>query len=193
MTIIVTGGAGFIGANFIFYMLDARPDDRIVCVDKPTYAGSLATLKAALEHPNFRFVKLDICDRAGVRRLFDEERQEIVVNFAAETHVDRSIDDPSVFLQTNVVGTGTLMDACRAFDVRRFHQVGADEVYGELPLDRPDLLFTEESPIRASSPYSASGAQLQPSRWSSVRFILYAPDGGANERRPSASRRVDFA
>lgn len=158
MTIVVTGGAGFIGANFIFYMLETRPDDRIVCVDKLTYAGSLATLKDALERPNFRFVKLDICDRAGVWRLFDEERPEIVVNFAAETHVDRSIDDPSVFLQTNVVGTGTLMDACRAFDVRRFHQVGTDEVYGDLPLDRPDLFFTEESPIRASSPYSASKA-----------------------------------
>ena len=158
MTIIVTGGAGFIGANFIFYTLERRPGDRIVCVDKLTYAGSLATIKDALERPNFRFVKLDICDRAGVWRLFEEERPEIVVNFAAETHVDRSIDDPSVFLQTNVVGTGTLMDACRAFDVRRFHQVGTDEVYGDLPLDRPDLFFTEESPIRASSPYSASKA-----------------------------------
>ena len=158
MTIIVTGGAGFIGSNFIFYMRKAHPEDRIVCLDKLTYAGNLSTLKDVMEDPGFRFVRMDICDRAGVYALFEEEKPDAVVNFAAESHVDRSIEDPGVFLQTNVLGTGVLMDACRAFGVRRFHQVGTDEVYGDLPADRPDLFFTEETPLRASSPYSASKA-----------------------------------
>ncbi len=158
MTIIVTGGAGFIGSNFIFHMLKKYPDYRIVCLDKLTYAGNLSTLSSVLEEPNFRFVKLDICDREGVFRLFEEERPDIVVNFAAESHVDRSIEDPGIFLQTNILGTATLMDACRKFGVRRYHQVSTDEVYGDLPLDRPDLFFTETTPLHTSSPYSASKA-----------------------------------
>ena len=158
MTILVTGGAGFIGANFIFYEMEQHPEDRIVCVDKLTYAGNLSTLRDVLDRPNFRFVKLDICDREGVFRLFEEERPDIVVNFAAESHVDRSIEDPGVFLQTNVLGTATLMDACRKYGVERYHQVSTDEVYGDLPLDRPDMMFTEETPLHTSSPYSSSKA-----------------------------------
>lgn len=158
MTVIVTGGAGFIGANFIFHMLEAHPDYRIVCIDKLTYAGNLSTLKPVMDRPEFRFVKLDICDREGIFQLFGEEQPDIVVNFAAETHVDRCIENPGVFLQTNIMGTAVLMDASRKYGVKRFHQVGTDEVYGELPLDRPDLFFTEETPIHASSPYSSSKA-----------------------------------
>ena len=158
MTILVTGGAGFIGSNFIFHMLKKYPDYRIVCLDKLTYAGNLSTLSCVLEERNFRFVRLDICDREGVFRLFEEERPDIVVNFAAESHVDRSIVDPGIFLQTNILGTATLMDACRKFGVRRYHQVSTDEVYGDLPLTRPDLFFTEETPLHTSSPYSASKA-----------------------------------
>ena len=158
MTIIITGGAGFIGSNFIFYMRRAHPDYRLVCLDKLTYAGSLSTLRPVMDDPNFRFVRLDICDREGVYDLFREEKPDVVVNFAAETHVDRSIDDPGVFLQTNVLGTAVLMDAARDLGVARFHQVGTDEVYGDLPLDRPDLFFTETTPLHTSSPYSASKA-----------------------------------
>ena len=158
MTILVTGGAGFIGSNFIFYLLKKYPANRIVCLDKLTYAGNLSTLSSVLEEPNFRFVRLDICDREGVFRLFEEERPDIVVNFAAESHVDRSIEDPGIFLQTNILGTATLMDACRKFGIRRFHQVSTDEVYGDLPLTRPDLFFTEATPLHTSSPYSASKA-----------------------------------
>ena len=158
MTFLVTGGAGFIGANFIFYMLEKYPRDRIVCVDKLTYAGNLSTLSAVMENPNFRFVKLDICDREGIYGLFEEEKPDAVINFAAETHVDRSIEDPEVFLRTNILGTQVLMDACRKYGIGRYHQVSTDEVYGDLPLDRPDLLFTEQTPIRASSPYSAAKA-----------------------------------
>ena len=158
MTIIVTGGAGFIGSNFIFYELDRHPEDRIVCIDKLTYAGNLSTLAPVMDRPNFRFVKMDICDREGVYRLFEEEKPDIVVNFAAESHVDRSIENPEIFLQTNIIGTSTLMDACRKYGIRRYHQVSTDEVYGDLPLDRPDLFFTEETPIHTSSPYSSSKA-----------------------------------
>lgn len=158
MTVLVTGGAGFIGANFIFYWLKARPGDRVVCVDKLTYAGNLSTLSAALERPEFRFVRADICDRETMDRLFGEEHPDAVVNFAAESHVDRSIEDPEVFLRTNVMGTAVLLDACRKYGTPRFHQVSTDEVYGDLPLDRPDLRFTEKTPLRASSPYSASKA-----------------------------------
>ena len=158
MTIFVTGGAGFIGSNFIFHMLSAHPDYRIVCLDKLTYAGNLSTLKDIMDRPNFRFVKLDICDREGVYQLFEEEKPDMVVNFAAESHVDRSIEDPSIFLQTNIIGTSVLMDACRKYDIERYHQVSTDEVYGDLPLDRPDLFFTEETPIHTSSPYSSSKA-----------------------------------
>ena len=158
MTIIVTGGAGFIGSNYIFYMRKAHPDYRIVCIDKLTYAGNLSTLAEVLDKPDFRFCRTDICDRAAVYAIFEEERPDMVVNFAAETHVDRSIEDPGVFLQTNVLGTGVLMDACLQYGVKRYHQVSTDEVYGDLPLDRPDLFFTEETPIHTSSPYSSSKA-----------------------------------
>ena len=158
MTIIVTGGAGFIGSNFIFYQLKHHPQDRIVCLDKLTYAGNLSTLASVMDKPNFRFVRADICDREAVDRLFAEEKPDVVVNFAAESHVDRSIEDPGVFLRTNVLGTQVLMDACRKHGIGRYHQVSTDEVYGDLPLDRPDLFFTEETPLHASSPYSASKA-----------------------------------
>lgn len=157
-TVIVTGGAGFIGSNFIFYYLSAHPEDRIVCLDKLTYAGNLSTLAPIMENDNFRFCKLDICDREGVEKVFSDEKPDFVVNFAAESHVDRSIEDPGVFLQTNIIGTAVLMNACRKFGAERFHQVSTDEVYGDLPLDRPDLFFTEETPIHTSSPYSSSKA-----------------------------------
>lgn len=158
MNIIVTGGAGFIGANFIFYMMREHPDDRIVCLDKLTYAGNIHTLEPLMGQNNFRFIKLDICDRVGVYQLFAEEHPDIVVNFAAESHVDRSIESPEVFLQTNIIGTSVLMDACRKYGNVRFHQISTDEVYGDLPLDRPDLLFTEETKLCTSSPYSSSKA-----------------------------------
>ena len=158
MTIIVTGGAGFIGANFVYLELKEHPEDRIVCIDKLTYAGNLETLKDAMENPNFRFVKMDICDREAVFNLFEEEKPDIVVNFAAESHVDRSIEDPGIFLQTNIIGTQVMMDASRKYGVKRYHQVSTDEVYGDLPLDRPDLFFTEETPLKTSSPYSSSKA-----------------------------------
>ena len=158
MTVIVTGGAGFIGSNFIFHELRKHPEDRIVCLDKLTYAGNLSTLAPVMERPNFRFCRVDICDREAVYRVFEEEHPDIVVNFAAESHVDRSIENPSVFLETNIIGTSVLMDACRKYGIRRYHQVSTDEVYGDLPLDRPDLFFTEETPIHTSSPYSSSKA-----------------------------------
>ena len=158
MNIFVTGGAGFIGANYIFYMLREHPEYRIVCLDKLTYAGNLSTLEPIIQNPNFRFEKIDICDREAVCRLFEEEKPDIVVNFAAESHVDRSIEDPEVFLRTNILGTQVLMDACRKYGIQRFHQVSTDEVYGDLPLDKPDLFFTEKTPLHASSPYSASKA-----------------------------------
>ena len=158
MTIIVTGGAGFIGSNFIFFELKNHPEDRIVCLDALTYAGNLATLEPAMKNSNFRFVKGDITDRACVTKLFEEEKPDIVVNFAAESHVDRSVENPGVFLHTNIIGTQVLMDACRKYGIQRYHQVSTDEVYGDLPLDRPDLFFTEETPIHTSSPYSASKA-----------------------------------
>lgn len=158
MTIIVTGGAGFIGSNFVFHMLQAHPDYRIVCLDKLTYAGNLSTLEPVLQQDNFRFVKADICDRQAVDKLFQEEKPDIVVNFAAESHVDRSIENPGIFLETNIMGTAVLMDACRKHGIQRYHQVSTDEVYGDLPLDRPDLFFTEETPLHTSSPYSSSKA-----------------------------------
>ena len=158
MTIIVTGGAGFIGSNFVFHMLQVHPDYRIVCLDKLTYAGNLSTLEPVLQQDNFRFVKADICDTQAVDKLFQEEKPDIVVNFAAESHVDRSIENPGIFLETNIMGTAVLMDACRKYGIQRYHQVSTDEVYGDLPLDRPDLFFTEETPLHTSSPYSSSKA-----------------------------------
>lgn len=158
MTLIVTGGAGFIGSNFIFHIMEKYPNYRVVCLDKLTYAGNLSTLAPVMKNKNFRFVKADICDRDAVFALFEEEKPDVVVNFAAESHVDRSIKEPGIFLQTNIMGTATLMDACRKFGIKRFHQVSTDEVYGDLPLDRPDLFFTEQTPIHTSSPYSSSKA-----------------------------------
>lgn len=158
MKIAVTGGAGFIGSNFVFYMLREHPEDTILCVDVLTYAGNLETLAPVMQNPRFRFVKADIADRAAMYALFESEKPDIVVNFAAESHVDRSIENPAVFLQTNVMGTQVLLDACRKYGVQRYHQVSTDEVYGDLPLDRPDLFFTEQTPLHTSSPYSASKA-----------------------------------
>jgi len=158
MKILVTGGAGFIGSNFVYYQLNNHPQDKVICVDALTYAGNLSTLKTALENPNFTFYKADITDRKTIFDIFEKEAPDIVVNFAAESHVDRSIEDPGLFLNTNVLGVQVLLDACRKFEVKRFHQVSTDEVYGDLPLDRPDLLFNENNPIKASSPYSASKA-----------------------------------
>lgn len=158
MTVIVTGGAGFIGSNFVFYQLKNHPEDRVICLDKLTYAGNLSTLEPVMNHKNFRFVKVDIADREAVYNLFEEEKPDIVVNFAAESHVDRSIENPEIFLQTNILGTQVLMDACRKYGIKRYHQVSTDEVYGDLPLDRTDLFFTEDTPIHTSSPYSASKA-----------------------------------
>ena len=156
MTILVTGGAGFIASNFIFYMLKQHPDYKIVCVDKLTYAGNMSTLEPVLD--KIVFEKVDICNRDEIDRVFKENKPDIVVNFAAESHVDRSIEDPEVFLRTNIMGTACLMDASRKYEVKRYHQVSTDEVYGDLPLDRPDLKFTEETPIHTSSPYSSSKA-----------------------------------
>ena len=158
MKILVTGGAGFIGSNFIYYMLDKHPDYDIVCLALLTYAGNLKTLDKATASKHFKFVRGDIADRKFVNELFEKERFDIVVNFAAESHVDRSIENPEVFLRTNVMGTQALMDASRATGVKRYHQVSTDEVYGDLPLDRTDLFFTEETPLHTSSPYSASKA-----------------------------------
>lgn len=158
MKIIVTGGAGFIGSNFIFFQFENHPEDRLICLDALTYAGNIATLDKAIPNPNFRFVKGDIADRTVVNQLFDEVKPDMVVNFAAESHVDRSITNPEIFLRTNIIGTQVLLDACRKFGIKRYHQVSTDEVYGDLPLDRPDLFFHEDSPIHASSPYSASKA-----------------------------------
>ena len=158
MTILLTGGSGFIGANFIYFELKNHPEDRIVCLDVLTYAGNLSTLEEALKNPNFAFYKVNICDRNAVYEIFEKEQPDAVVNFAAESHVDRSIETPEIFLQTNILGTQVMMDACRKYGTKRYHQVSTDEVYGDLPLDRPDLFFTEETPIHTSSPYSASKA-----------------------------------
>ena len=158
MTIIVTGGAGFIGSNYILYTMKAHPEDRVICLDALTYAGNLHNLEEVLDEPRFRFVKASISDRPAVENLFEEEKPEVVINFAAESHVDRSIHNPGLFVETNVMGTQILLDASRKYGVQRYHQVSTDEVYGDLPLDRPDLFFTEKTPIHASSPYSASKA-----------------------------------
>lgn len=158
MKILVTGGAGFIGCNFVYYMLAKYPDYEIVCLDSLTYAGNLKSLKEALENPKFKFVKGSISDKEFVDKLFDEERFDTVINFAAESHVDRSIENPFIFLETNIMGTACLLEAGKKYGVKRYHQVSTDEVYGDLPLDRPDLFFTEETPIHTSSPYSSSKA-----------------------------------
>jgi len=156
--VIVTGGAGFIGGNFVHYMLRKYQDYKIICLDALTYAGNMETLVDVMDNPNFTFTKGNICDKDEVFELFEKEKPDIVVNFAAESHVDRSIENPGLFLQTNIMGTGVLMDACRKYGIRRYHQVSTDEVYGDLPLNRRDLFFTEETPLHTSSPYSASKA-----------------------------------
>ena len=158
MKILVTCGAGFIGGNFVLYMVNQYPEDTIVNLDALTYAGNLETLKSVENKPNYRFVKGDIADRDFIDQLFEKEQFDAVVNFAAESHVDRSILDPGIFIRTNVMGTQVLLDASRKFGVKRYHQVSTDEVYGDLPLDRKDLFFTEETPLHTSSPYSASKA-----------------------------------
>ena len=158
MNFLVTGGAGFIGGNFMHYMVNKYTNDLFVCIDALTYAGNLETLEPIKDKPNFKFVHGNICDRDLVYKLFEEYKFDYVVNFAAESHVDRSIENPTIFLETNVIGTSVLMDACRKYGIKRYHQVSTDEVYGDLPLDRPDLLFTENTPIHTSSPYSASKA-----------------------------------
>ena len=158
MKILVTGGAGFIGSNFVHYMLDKHPTYKIVNLDLLTYAGNLASLSDIEDNPNYKFVKGSISDRPFVNELFAKEKFDIVVNFAAESHVDRSITNPGLFVETNVLGTQILLDAARANGVARYHQVSTDEVYGDLPLDRLDLFFTESTPLHTSSPYSASKA-----------------------------------
>ena len=158
MKIFVTGGAGFIGGNFVHYVMEKYPEDTVVCVDSLTYAGNLETIESVLDKPNFSFSKTDISDREAVFALFEKERPDVIVNFAAESHVDRSVLDPGVFLKTNVIGTGVLLDACRKYGISRFHQVSTDEVYGDLPIERKDLFFTETTPLHTSSPYSASKA-----------------------------------
>ena len=158
MKILVTGGAGFIGGNFVLYMVNQYPEDTIVNLDALTYAGNLETLKSVEDKPNYKFVKGDIADHAFIDQLFKDEHFDAVVNFAAESHVDRSITDPGIFVKTNVLGTQVLLDASKKYGVKRYHQVSTDEVYGDLPLDRLDLFFTEETPLHTSSPYSASKA-----------------------------------
>lgn len=158
MKVLITGGAGFIGANFVYHMIETYPDYDIVVLDLLTYAGNLETLDKALKHKKLIFVKSDITDRESMFSLFEKEKFDVVVNFAAESHVDRSILDPSIFLKTNILGTQVLMDASLKYGVQRFHQVSTDEVYGDLPLDKPGLFFTEETPLHTSSPYSASKA-----------------------------------
>lgn len=155
---LITGGAGFIGGNFCHYMVNSYPNDNFVCLDALTYAGNLETLEPIINKPNFKFVHGNICNRDLVYDLFAKEKFDYVINFAAESHVDRSILNPSIFLETNIIGTSVLLDACNKYGIKRYHQVSTDEVYGDLPLDRPDLLFTENTPIHTSSPYSASKA-----------------------------------
>lgn len=155
---LVTGGAGFIGGNFLHIMVNRYPNDQYVCIDALTYAGNMETLEPIMNKPNFKFVHENICNREAVFKLFEQEHFDYVINFAAESHVDRSIENPEIFLKTNILGTQVLMDACRKYGIKRYHQVSTDEVYGDLPLDRKDLFFTETTPLHTSSPYSASKA-----------------------------------
>lgn len=158
MKFLVTGGCGFIGGNFLLMMVKKYPNDNYVCLDALTYAGNVSTIEPILKKSNFEFIHGNICDRKLVYDLFEKEKFDVVINFAAETHVDRSIDNPEIFLETNILGTSVLLDASKKYGVKRFHQVSTDEVYGDLPLDRPDLFFTEETPLHTSSPYSSSKA-----------------------------------
>ena len=158
MKFLVTGGAGFIGSNYLHYVVNKYPNDEFVCLDSLTYAGNINNIKGLINKENFKFVYGDITNREFVDQLFEKEKFDIVVNFAAESHVDNSIKNPGVFLKTNILGTQALMDASRKYGVQRYHQVSTDEVYGDLPLNRPDLKFTEKTPIHTSSPYSSSKA-----------------------------------
>ena len=158
MKFLITGGAGFIGSNFMHYEVNKYEDDMFVCVDALTYAGNYNNIKDLEGKKNFKFIKGDITDREFIYKLFEEEKFDIVINFAAESHVDNSIKNPSVFLTTNIIGTSVLLDACVKYGIKRYHQISTDEVYGDLPLDRPDLLFTESTPLHTSSPYSSSKA-----------------------------------
>lgn len=158
MTILITGGAGFIGSNFIDYLLEKYTACKVICIDALTYAGKMSNLTKALQNDRFRFIKADICSKTAVFEIFQEYHPDIIVNFAAESHVDRSISSPDIFLKTNILGTSVLLDACLKFGITRFHQISTDEVYGDLPLDRPELKFTEASPLKPSSPYSSSKA-----------------------------------
>ena len=155
---LITGGAGFIGGNYLHIMVNKYPQDEFVCLDALTYAGNMETIEPIMNRHNFKFVHENICNRKAIYDLFESEKFDYVINFAAESHVDRSIENPEIFLETNIIGTSVLMDACRKYGIKRFHQVSTDEVYGDLPLDRPDLFFTESTPLHTSSPYSASKA-----------------------------------
>jgi dTDP-glucose 4,6-dehydratase len=158
MNIIVTGGAGFIGGNFMHYMVNKYPNDNIICIDSLTYAGNMETLEPIKDKANYKFYKVDITDRKSIYEIFEKEKPDYCINFAAESHVDRSVENPEIFLKTNILGTQVLMDACRKYGIKRYHQVSTDEVYGDLPLERLDLQFDETYPIKTSSPYSASKA-----------------------------------
>jgi dTDP-glucose 4,6-dehydratase len=158
MKVLVTGGAGFIGSNFIHHLIENYPDYEIVCLDKLTYAGNLSNLAAVLNLKNFTFVRGDISDQGFIEDFFDSYKVDIVVNFAAESHVDRSISGPAVFFETNLKGVFNLLEVIRKYPNIRFHQVSTDEIFGDLPLDRPDLLFNEQSCFKPSSPYSATKA-----------------------------------
>ena len=155
---LITGGAGFIGSNFCYYMVSKYPNDEFVCIDALTYAGNLKTLDNILNLNNFKFLHMNICDKENIDNLFEKEKFDYVINFAAETHVDRSIINPNIFLESNIIGVNNLLEASKKYKVKRFHQVSTDEVYGDLPLDRKDLLFKETNPLKTSSPYSASKA-----------------------------------
>lgn len=158
MNFLITGGAGFIGGNYCHYAVTKYPEHHFICLDALTYAGNLSTLAPVMDKPNFTFVKGDISDKNDVESVFKQFAFDYVINFAAESHVDNSIANPSLFVKTNVFGTQILMDACLKYNVKRFHQVSTDEVYGQLPIDRTDMMFTEQSSLNPSSPYSASKA-----------------------------------
>lgn len=163
MKFLITGGAGFIGSNYLHYVVNKYPEDKFICLDALTYAGNYNNIKELENKDNFEFVKGDIRDKELVEKLFEQYKFDYVINFAAESHVDNSIKNPNLFADTNILGTMTLLNASKKYGIKRYHQVSTDEVYGDLPLDRPDLLFTEDTPIHTSSPYSASkaGADLQ--------------------------------
>ncbi len=164
MKFLITGGAGFIGSNYLHYVVNKYPNDYFICLDALTYAGNYNNIKELDGRSNYKFVKMDIRNKEGIEELFRNEKFDYVINFAAESHVDNSIKNPNLFAETNILGTMNLLNAVKMMSdegnhpIRRYHQVSTDEVYGDLPLDRPDLLFTETTPIHTSSPYSSSKA-----------------------------------